>query len=107
MNIYKIKVTDLEGNQHEVEGPEGYRLMEVIRDNDIRIKAECGGCATCSTCHVYVDEKWVAKLHPQSEEEKKLLSDSYHLKDNSRLSCQILLEENIDGIELILSPDCE
>lgn len=107
MNIYKIKVTDLDGVTHKVEGPEGYRLMEVIRDNDIRIKAECGGCASCATCHVYVGKEWLSKLPPASEEEKRLLSDSYNLKENSRLSCQILLSEEIDGITLTISPDCE
>ncbi len=107
MDIYKIKVTDLEGKTHEVEGPEGYRLMEVIRDNDIHIKAECNGCCSCATCHVYVDKKLLDKVPPASDEEKKLLSDSYNLKDNSRLSCQILLTKEIDGIEVTLTPDCE
>jgi ferredoxin, 2Fe-2S len=107
MKTYKIKVTDLEGKTHEVEGLEGYRLMEVIRDNDIHIKAECNGCCACAGCHVYVGKKWLSKIPVIQEEEKKLLSDSYSAQDNSRLSCQILLTEEIDGIEVILTPDCE
>ena len=107
MNIYKIKITDLNGTKQELEGPEGYRVMEVIRDNGVQIRAECNGCASCATCHVYVAEEWLPKLHPQSDEERKLLSDSYNLQPNSRLSCQILMSEELDGLELTLSPDCE
>jgi len=107
MNIFKIKVTDLEGTTHELEGPEGYRVMEVIRDNGIPIRAECNGCASCATCHVYVNENSLGKLFPQSDEERKLLSDSYHLQENSRLSCQILMTPETDGLEVILTPDCE
>ncbi len=107
MNIYKIKVTGLNGITREVEGPEGYRLMEVIRDNDIPIKAECNGCCTCATCHIYIDEKWISKIPPAQDEEKQLLSDSYHLQPNSRLACQVLLTEELDGVEVILTPDCE
>ena len=107
MNIYKAKVKDLQGNIHEVEGPEGYRLMEVIRDNDIHIKAECNGCCSCATCHVYVDEKWVSKIPEARDDEKNLLADSYVLKSNSRLSCQILLTEEINGIEVELTSDTE
>lgn len=107
MNTYKIKVTDLQGKVHKLEGLEGYRVMEVIRDNGIHIKAECNGCASCATCHVYVNEKWLDKLVAATDEETRLLSDSYHLKNNSRLSCQILLTKEIDGIEITLSKDCE
>ena len=106
MNIYKIKVTDLSGITHELEGPEGWRLMEIIRDNGVNIKAECGGCCSCATCHVYIKEEWLSKIPPASDEETRLISDSYVLKTNSRLSCQVLMTENIDGIELELSPDC-
>lgn len=107
MNIYKVKVTDLEGKAHEIEAPEGYRLMEVIRDNDIYIKAECNGCCACATCHIYIDEKWISKIPAAQDEEKKLISDSYRLQPNSRLSCQVLLTEEIDGIEITLTEDCE
>lgn len=107
MEIYKAKVTDLQGQTQEVEGPEGYRLMEVIRDNGIHIKAECNGCCSCATCHVYVDEKWISKVPPARDDEKNLLADSYNLKPNSRLSCQILMTPEIDGIEVTLTPDTE
>lgn len=107
MDILKLKVTDINGLEHDIEGPEGWRLMEIIRDNGIAIKAECGACAACATCHIYVDKKWLDKLPEASEEEKKLLSDSYHLEENSRLSCQILMTKEIDGIEVKLTPDCE
>ena len=62
MNIYKVIVTDREGNEHELEGIEGWRVMEVIRDHGLPIKAECGGAAACATCHVYVNEDWVDRI---------------------------------------------
>ncbi len=104
MDIFKIKVKDLEGKTHELEGPEGYRVMEVIRDNGLPIKAECGGCCTCATCHVYVDEKWINKLVPAKEEEVKMLDDAFFVQPNSRLSCQILLNEELDGLEVTIAP---
>jgi len=55
MEIYSIKVVDRKGKSHTLEAPDGYRLMEVIRDNGLPIKAECGGACACATCHVYVD----------------------------------------------------
>ena len=99
----KIIVTDQEGVRHELEAIEGWRIMEIIRDYGLPIKAECGGCACCATCHVYVDDKWLPKLFPQSAEEVDLLADGFDRKANSRLSCQILMSEELDGIELILA----
>ncbi len=81
--------------------------MEVIRDNDVPIKAECNGCASCATCHIYVNDNWLEKLHPQTDEEKRLLSDSYYLENNSRLSCQILMSAELDGLEVTLTADTE
>jgi len=107
MDIFKIKVTDIEGTSHEMEGVEGWRLNEIIKDNGINIKSECGSCASCATCHIYIDKKWLDKLPAISEEERKLLSDSYYLQDNSRLSCQILLTKELSGIEITITPDCE
>ncbi len=99
----KIHVTDQDGQEHELEGLDGWRAMEVIRDWGLNIKAECGGAASCATCHVYVDEAWVDKLAEPSDDEEDLLYTARDRRPNSRLSCQILLSEELDGLKLTLS----
>lgn len=100
----KIIVTDQQGQVHELEGLEGWRVMEVIRDWGLDIKAECGGSCTCATCHVYVADAWLDKLAPVSDDEEDLLFSTLDHKPNSRLSCQILCSDEIDGIEVTLAP---
>ena len=99
----KIHVTDQDGQEHELEGLDGWRAMEVIRDWGLNIKAECGGAASCATCHVYVDEAWLDKLAEPSDDEEDLLYTAKDRRPNSRLSCQILLSEALDGLKLTLS----
>lgn len=103
----RIFVTDQQGKEHEVEGIEGWRVMEIIRDAGLPIKAECGGCCSCATCHVYVDESWLDKLYPPRDDEQDLLDTAPDVKDNSRLSCQILMDENLDGLRVTLAPGTE
>ncbi len=99
----KIIATDQDGQRHELEAIEGWRIMEIIRDYGLPVKAECGGCCCCATCHVYVDEKWLDKLYPPNPEEQDLLADASDTKQNSRLSCQILMSAELDGIEVTLA----
>ncbi len=103
----KIRVTDRDGTEHALEGLEGWRLMEVIRDYKLPIKAECGGACSCATCHVYVDENWQKKLPPQTEEEIGQLDNAFEVGDNSRLSCQTILNEEMDGLQVTLAPGSE
>jgi 2Fe-2S ferredoxin len=105
MNIYTLNVTDHEGITHTLEATEGWRVMEVIRDNGLKIKAECGGACACATCHVYVDEAWLAKLFPPNADEEMMLDDAMQVESNSRLSCQILMNENLDGLHVTLAPN--
>jgi 2Fe-2S ferredoxin len=100
----KIVVTDQEGTVHELEGLDGWRAMEVIRDWGLNIKAECGGACSCATCHVWVDEAWYGKLQPASHDEEDLIYSALDQKPTSRLSCQILLSEELDGLKLTLTP---
>jgi 2Fe-2S ferredoxin len=104
METYKIKVTDRDGTEHELEGLEGWRVMEVIRDAGLPIKAECGGCCACATCHVYVDADWQDKLIPPTDEETNMLDEAFDVQQNSRLSCQILLRPEFDGLKVTLAP---
>lgn len=105
MDIFKIKVTDLEGKVHELDAPEGYQLMEVIRDNGLPIKAECGGACSCATCHVYVSPQWLGKLVPPLDEELDMLDSAFFVEDNSRLSCQIIMRPEFDGLEVTIAPN--
>jgi 2Fe-2S ferredoxin len=100
----KIHVTDQAGEIHELEGLEGWRVMEVIRDWGLDIKAECGGALSCATCHVYVDGDWLPKVGAPSDEEEDMLDSVGDVRPNSRLSCQILLDDDLDGLELTLAP---
>ena len=99
----KIIVTDQSGETHELEAIEGWRVMEIIKDYGLPIKAECGGACCCATCHVYVDEDWRDKLYPPTDEEIDMLDEAMDIEDNSRLSCQILMSEELDGLKLTLA----
>lgn len=77
--------------------------MEIIRDHGLPIKAECGGACACATCHVYIDKGWLDKIPPMREDEEEMLDDAFDLQDNSRLSCQIIMDETLDGLELALA----
>ena len=101
----KITVTDRDGNKKILEGDTNNTLMEIIRDENLEIEAACGGCCACATCHVYVDNKWIDKLEPQNDEEVSILDQAFYVKENSRLSCQIQLSEELDGLELELAPE--
>ena len=103
----KIYVTDQDGKLHTLEGTEGWRLMEVIRDYSLPIKAECGGACACATCHVYVDDKWLTKLPHPIREEIDQMDTAFDVHHNSRLSCQIILNESMDGLRVKLAPGSE
>lgn len=98
----KIFVTDLEGTEHALDAVEGWRVMEIIREHGLPIKAECGGACACATCHVYVDEAWLTKIHTMSDEEEDMLDEAFELQDNSRLSCQIIMSAELDGLKVRL-----
>jgi 2Fe-2S ferredoxin len=99
-----IHVTDQTGEQHELEGLDGWRVMEVIRDWGLNIKAECGGACSCATCHVWVDQTWFDRLRAPSDDEEDLLYSTLDKKPTSRLSCQILLNDDLDGLKVTLAP---
>ena len=101
----KIKVTDREGKRHELEGDSNSTLMEILRDAGLDIEAACGGCCACATCHVYVNEKWLDKINPKDDDEESMLDQAFDVKERSRLSCQISLSDDLDGIELELAPE--
>jgi ferredoxin, 2Fe-2S len=99
-----INVTDQNGKRHRLEALEGFRVMEIIRDWGLDIKAECGGACACATCHVHVDEDWTGKLHRPLDEEIDMLDMAFDVRDNSRLSCQLIMTAELDGLEVTLAP---
>ena len=102
----KLVITNREGETNEIEVEDGLTVMEAIRDNGYdELLSLCGGCCSCATCHVYVDEGNTATLPEISEDEDDLLESSDHRKDNSRLSCQIKLSPELDGLIVHLPAD--
>ncbi len=80
--------------------------MENIRELDDSVAAICGGLCSCATCHVFVDPDWIDKLPPRHEDEEMLVSESlYYEPERSRLSCQITLTDELDGLTLTVAPE--
>ena len=103
--LIKITVTDRAGQQHEVAGFENLSIMETLRELDYGVSAICGGQCACATCHVYINQSWQEKLPAQSTDEEDLLGDLDYRQENSRLSCQIILNPVLEGIHLTLAPE--
>jgi 2Fe-2S ferredoxin len=101
----KIIATDRNGETRELEGRDGWTVMEILRDAGLPITAECGGACACATCHVYVDEDWFAKLTPKSDAETDMLDMALAVEPNSRLSCQIVCAPELDGIAVTIAPE--
>lgn len=102
-----VTVVDQRGASHELAAENGYRLMEVIRDAGLPIAAQCGGCCSCATCHVHVADEWISRLPPAAEEEEGLLDLVEDLKPGSRLSCQIMMTPEYDGLKVTLASGTE
>jgi ferredoxin, 2Fe-2S len=102
----KINVIDRSGASTEVQAENGLSLMEVVRDEGFdELLALCGGCCSCATCHVYVEESYVAKLPEMTEDENDLLDSSDHRNATSRLSCQIEMTDSLDGLTVTIAPE--
>lgn len=95
----KITFVDFQGNATDVEAEAGTTLMQAALDNGVEgIIGECGGACSCATCHCYVDEAWTAKTGEASGFEKDMLECALEPKPTSRLSCQITLSDELDGL---------
>jgi ferredoxin, 2Fe-2S len=102
----KLTVVTREGQETTVEGESGLSVMEVIRDHGFdELLALCGGCCSCATCHVYVDEAFADRLPAMSEDENDLLDSSDHRTGASRLSCQIPFGDALDGLRVQIAPE--
>jgi ferredoxin, 2Fe-2S len=102
----QLIVVTRDGTETVVDGQEGLSVMEVIRDNGFdELLALCGGCCSCATCHVHVDEEWLNKLARMSGDEDDLLDSSDHRAANSRLSCQLPFSAARDGMRVRIAPE--
>ena len=96
-----VCIIEPDGRRREIEAPLGVTLMEVARQNNVRgVVAQCGGACACATCHVYVGAAVAAKLEPREEMEEGMLELAWEPRADSRLSCQIHITADIDGLEV-------
>jgi 2Fe-2S ferredoxin len=99
----KITFIEHDGTERTVEADAGRSVMQAATDHLVPgILADCGGNCACATCHVYVDESWRARLTPPSKEEREMIDCALHVQENSRLSCQIPVTAELDGLVIRL-----
>ncbi|MFC7291573.1 2Fe-2S iron-sulfur cluster-binding protein [Hirschia litorea] len=95
----KITFVEFDGTEHSVEAKNGASVMEAaIRDSIPGIDADCGGACACATCHVYVDANFMDKVGQPNDMEQSMLDFAENVESNSRLSCQITVKDDLDGL---------
>jgi 2Fe-2S ferredoxin len=101
-----INVINRDGSTQAITAQPGQSLMELIRDAGVdELLALCGGCCSCATCHVIVDDASAAKLPAMSDDENDLLDSSDHRAANSRLSCQVAITDDLDGMTVTIAKE--
>ena len=102
----RITYLDPAGARHDLDLTAGSTVMEGAIDNGVPgVLAECGGACACATCHVYVEQPWLATLTPVTEMEDAMLDSALRRQPNSRLSCQIEVSEELDGLTVHVAPN--
>ena len=95
----KIKYIEFNGEEHTVDVQNGLTVMEgAIKNKVPGIDADCGGACACATCHVYVQKEWSAKLPPKEDTEEDMLDFAFDVRENSRLSCQLTVSDELEGL---------
>jgi 2Fe-2S ferredoxin len=87
-----------DGTRKEVDAPLGLSVLEIAHRHDVDIEGACEGSLACSTCHVVVDPSWFAKLASPTEDEEDMLDLAFDLQETSRLGCQLIMTEKLDGL---------
>ncbi|MGD9543222.1 MAG: 2Fe-2S iron-sulfur cluster-binding protein [Methylocystis sp.] len=100
-----LHVEDRDGVVHELEAVEGWRLMEILRDHGVGMDNTCGGALACAECHVILDAEWARRLPPPREEEIEKLDELPMIYEHSRLSCQIIWSDEMNGLRLKLAQE--
>jgi len=103
----QVTFIDFEGNSTEISAKTGDSLMDAAVVNDVPgVDADCGGACACATCHVYIDKDWVAVVGKAQEIEAEMLDVAEEVQENSRLSCQISVTEEMDGL-VVRTPESQ
>ena len=105
INEINIKVIDRNGELHNLKGPIDMNLnvMELLKINELPVEGTCGGMAMCASCHVYVVSDHI--LPEKTFDETAMLEESWDMQDNSRLSCQLKLSEQLEGLTIKIAPE--
>ncbi len=98
----KMVFVEGDGTRKEVEAPLGLSVLEIAHRNNVDIEGACEGSLACSTCHVIVDDDWYAKLTEATEDEEDMLDLAFGLTRTSRLGCQLIITEELDGLTVAL-----
>jgi ferredoxin, 2Fe-2S len=98
----KMTFIQRDGSRRDVEAPIGLSVLEIAHRNDIDIEGACEGSLACSTCHVIVDPEWYELLKDATEDEEDMLDLAFGLRQTSRLGCQIIMTEELDGLTVRL-----
>ena len=96
MPVVTFKLPD--GKRRTFKALEGKTLLEVAQENKLKVEGACGGVMACSTCHMIVDPEWIGELANSTQEEDEMLDITWGVKKNSRLGCQIIVTEKLDGL---------
>jgi 2Fe-2S ferredoxin len=103
--MVKVLFKDHSGNEQAVEAAAGTSVMQAAVSNGVAgIDADCGGSCSCATCHVFVDQAWLSKLGDMDPNEDAMLGLSADRQENSRLSCQLTLSDELDGL-VVTTPE--
>ncbi len=98
----KMTFVETDGSEKEVDAPLGLSVLEIAQRNDIDIEGACEGSLACATCHVVIDPSWYGKLEEVSEDEEDMLDLAFNLTETSRLGCQLIMSEELDGLKVQL-----
>lgn len=94
----KMTFIERDGSRREVEAPLGLSVLEIAHKHDVDIEGACEGSLACSTCHVIVEGDWFEKLTGPTEDEEDMLDLAFDLQETSRLGCQLIMTEELDGL---------
>jgi len=102
LNMPRMTFVLNDGSRKEVEAPNGISVLEIAHNNDISLEGACEGSLACSTCHVVVDKAFYSKLEDATEEEEDMLDLAFALTPTSRLGCQIIMSDDLNGLVVSL-----
>lgn len=107
MSAVNITVIDREGKEHQLEAPTdmNMNLMEVCKAYELPVKGTCGGMAMCASCHCYIESDH--ELNDPSDDEEDMLDQAFFVEDNSRLGCQIYVDDSLEGLVIKLADESE